>query len=130
MSIFAEEWRACLREQYKHVIRTNDPITRASLITVLHEVGFGDDELRQLEVEATIRADDMPDDFTPDLNILSQPRESAAPSSEMFAPHPLECQCPACVEINLIPHDEDGQPIELGEENQDDAESPQQLTLF
>jgi hypothetical protein len=131
VTVFSDDWRSCLREQYKHVVRVDDSITRNSLTGVMYQVGFTDDELAQLRVEATMRVEDMPDDFVPDLNILenetipeSQPAQSPAPE---FQPHPLECQCPACVEINMTPHDEEGQPIEIDEE---DPDAPKQMTMF
>jgi hypothetical protein len=126
MSIFADAWRECLREQYKHVIRTGNATTRRTLTEVMNEVGFGEDELAQLRLEATMRAEDVPDDFVPDMNILNEPA-TQQPQSD-FQPHPLECQCPQCVEMNMTPHDEDGQPIQADDE--DDPEAPKQLGLF
>ncbi len=140
MSVFSDEWRACLREQYKHVIRTNDMVTRVSLTDVMVQVGFGEDELARLRLEATLRVEDVPEDFVPDLGILRQ--EEVTPADEMreFQPHPLECQCPACVEMNLVLHDEEGQPVNMDEmdpeeiteliEEDPDFDEPQQLSLF
>jgi hypothetical protein len=70
LAVFAEEWRACLREQYKYVVRSNDARTLETLTGVMHEVGFMDDELQELQVQATMRADEMPEDYQPDLDIL------------------------------------------------------------
>lgn len=70
-SIFADEWRESLRAHYQHVIRNNDQVTLKTLVGVLHDVGFTDDELRQLAFEATLRAEDVADDFVPDMEILS-----------------------------------------------------------
>ncbi len=70
-SIFDDEWRACLREQYMYVIRTQDKVTERTLIEVMCQVGFGEDELAELRVQATMRAEDMPDDFVPDMNVLA-----------------------------------------------------------
>ena len=141
MFVFSDEWRACLREQYKYVFRTNDRVTKESLTSVMVDVGFTEDELAQLRVEATMHVDDLPDDFVPALDILNHgetlPQDSAPIPSETFQPHPLECQCPACMEMNLTPHDEEGQPIVLEEEvhasdseEDEDPDSPQQLTMF
>lgn len=134
MSVFTDEWRRCLREQYKYVIRNQDRVTRPSLTDVLHSVGFTDDELRQLEIEATMRVEDVPDDFVLDLDIL-QPvgaNQAAANHNREFMPHPLECQCPECVKVNLVPHNEEGQPLPKDEllEMQQHNDSPRQLRLF
>lgn len=136
MSVFSDDWRDCLRENYKHVVRNNDQVTKPSLLTVMNEVGFTEDDLRMLEIEATMRAEDMPDDYVPaavkEIPVADKP----------FEPHPLECQCPACMELNRIPHDADGQPIQfdpddpenpdnqIDEQPEDDPDGPQQLTLF
>ncbi len=64
-SPFADEWRRCLREHYQYIIREQDRVTERSLLTVLHEVGFADSELAELRVLATMRAEDMPDDYLP-----------------------------------------------------------------
>ena len=141
MSIFADEWRACLRAQYKHVVRVNDSTTRESLTGIMLEIGFTDSELAELSVEATMRAEDMPDDFLPDMTILEQVTPSAPKATgetQDFRPHPLECQCPACIEIALLPHDEEGQPLdrideerlELEERRHQDPDAPQQMSLL
>jgi hypothetical protein len=142
MSIFSEAWRACLRAQYKYVFRTNDRVTENSLTSIMLDVGFTEDELARLRVEATMHVDDLPDGFVPDLDILNQddaPSQVKAPiPPEAFQPHPLECQCPACMEMHLTPHDEEGQPIMPDKESRDagsveedeDPDSPQQLTMF
>lgn len=105
-SVFFDEWLRSLREQYKHVVRNNDRVTLPTLTAVMQNVGFGEEELAQLRVEATMHVDDVPSDFRPDLNIL----ESSP------APHPAECQCPDCMPIDEAAHDADGQPIALDPE--------------
>lgn len=101
-SPFADEWRACLREHYKQTVRENDRATLATLDGVMTNVGFREDELRQLTIEATLRVEDVADDFVPQLDILTQP---------LVNRHPAECQCPTCVEANTLPHDAEGQPL-------------------
>jgi hypothetical protein len=109
--IFYTEWLRCLREHYQYVIRENDIVTQKSLINVMYKAGFTDDELNQLRLQATIRAEDVPDDFVPDLNILEP----------QLQPHPAECSCPSCMSYTEAYHDEEGQPLEyLEEPNPDD----------
>jgi hypothetical protein len=72
-NIFQQEWRECLREHYKYVVRNNDQVTKKSLLKVLHDVGFSDTELRELEVLAFAHVDQTPADFVPDLNALAEP---------------------------------------------------------
>ena len=100
-SVFFDEWLRSLREQYKHVVRNNDRVTLPSLTAVMQKLGFGEEELAQLRVEATMHVDDISPDFRPDMKILDP-----AP-----APHPAECLCPDCIPIDEVGHDAEGQPI-------------------
>lgn len=105
-SIFQDEWRKCLREHYKYVIREQDRVTEASLTKVLYRLGFSDDELRQLYTEATMRQEANPADFVPDM-------------SKAVQAHPAECTCDLCSADGEAAfdamleagHDEAGQPL-------------------
>lgn len=83
MSIFADDWRACLREHYMYVVRTGDRVTLPSLTQVMYEVGFTDDELAELRLLATMRADDMPADYAPPK--VAAPPKDAPPAPELDA---------------------------------------------
>jgi len=50
-SIFFDEWQACLRAHYVHVLRTNDTVTEPTLRHVLHQTGITDEELAALQAE-------------------------------------------------------------------------------
>lgn len=102
-SVFFDEWIKSLREQYKYVIRNNDQVTLPSLTEVLHNVGFSDDELAHLRVEATMHIDDVGADYVPDLTVLDQPSAGQ--------PHPAECTCPQCIPIDESQFDDEGQPL-------------------
>jgi hypothetical protein len=149
-NVFREQWRECLREHYKHVVK-NDPNPR-NLVSVKKAFLqpnreqppiFTEDELHQLYIEATMRADEMPDDFVPELLFQAEqpPVAEVAADEPPFQPHPLECQCPSCIEIDLKPHDSEGQPLsaeavaeieeETGKKKRGKKEAaPQQLSLF
>ena len=102
-SVFFEEWLRSLREQYKHVVRSDDQLTLRSLTAVMHNVGFGEDELAQLRLEATMHVDDVGTDYVADINNME--RALAAQS------HPAECVCPQCMTIDESQFDSEGQPI-------------------
>ena len=102
-SVFFDEWLRSLREQYKHVVRNNDMVTLPTLTAVMQNVGFREDELTQLRIEATMHVDDVPDQFAPDMKILDP-----VPASQ---PHSAECLCPQCMTIDEAAHDAEGQPI-------------------
>jgi len=124
-SIFGDEWRKCLREHYKYVIHNQDDRTEETLTPILYNVGFREDELRELYVAATMR--DMPENFIPDMEVLEA--EQPAPSEQVdppsppvadgktFQTHPAECTCAACMDVVLdIGHDTEGQPLTEPEE--------------
>ena len=114
-SVFYREWLRSLREQYKHVAREDDRVTLSSLTAVMQQVGFRDDELARLRVEATMHVDEVGADFRADLNILE---ESGAAQT-----HPAECLCPDCVTIDESKFDADGQPLAPVPEADDDEAS-------
>ncbi len=102
-SVFFDEWLSSLRAQYQHVVRVDDKVTLPSLTAVLQQVGFGEGELRQLRLEATLHVDDVAGDFVPDLTILAEDKPAGA--------HPAECLCPDCAPIDESQFDADGQPL-------------------
>ena len=69
-SPFASEWRDCLMAHYQNVLRNQDTLTEGTLLGVLQEVGFSEQELVHFKVQATMRADDMGPDFVPDMDAL------------------------------------------------------------
>lgn len=102
-SVFHDEWLRSLREQYMQVVRSEDRATLSSLTAVMRNVGFRDDELAQLRIEATMHIDDVREDFRPDMDILTD--------SSLAQAHPAECVCPECVTVDESKFDNEGQPI-------------------
>ncbi len=128
-NVFADEWRECLRAHYLHVVRIQDKVTEPSLTLVMREAGFSEAELRDLRLRGTLRADDVGENFVPDLEILeslSPPapllQEEGSGEAQVFAvpqrPEPV-------VEAT------EAEPvIDESEFTEDDIEPPQQLSLF
>lgn len=86
-SIFADEWRECLRAHYTYVVRMNDRGTERTLRGVMLEAGFSEDEVRELYVLATAHVDDMPADFAPDTSVLAgKPEAEAAYVQAVISP--------------------------------------------
>jgi hypothetical protein len=97
------------------VVRRGDTNNRKSLQQVMLRVGFREDDLRALYVRATMRAEDLPDDFQLDASQLPAP--AAVPEPMTFTPHPAECTCPSCLEqVDLLRHDDEGQPLSRDEQ--------------
>jgi hypothetical protein len=110
-SIFGDEWRRCLKEHYKYVVKKQDKATESTLVPILQRFGFNDDDLRHLYVEATMR--DMPDDFLPDVDGVFQQAALTTVPEATFTVHPAECTCPSCMDVVLEEgHDSEGQPLE------------------
>jgi hypothetical protein len=115
-SIFAAEWRRCLEAHYIDVIRRGDKITQQSLIAILHQAGFTEDDIRALYVRATMHQDALPPDFALDPAML-RAAPAPQPAEPTFTPHPAECACPACMEqVDTLRHDDDGQPLSAEEQ--------------
>lgn len=129
-NIFEDEWRECLRAHYMSVIRENDHITLRTLKGVMHEVGFGDDELHELQVRATMRVEDVPDDFVPDLDIL-QPQDSAPTEAKI---HPVGTTPVSSADgeasADLIAEVQEAQPEDDDSDEPPTAAAPTQLSLF
>jgi hypothetical protein len=56
-SIFADEWRDCLRAHFFHVVRTRDEITLPTLWEVLKGAGIDEAEIEEWYKEAKQLAD-------------------------------------------------------------------------
>jgi hypothetical protein len=149
--IFADDWRDCLREQYKYVIRQQDSRTEVTLTKVLYDVGFSEDDLAALRLEATMR--DMPDDYVPDevrsiTTGVDLPEVDPEPVIEATS-STLEEPVPVHVEDETLEEEpEEEIPVTFDElveqeetlvaaeaeadepEADDDEDSPQQMSLF
>ncbi len=129
---FAEEWRRCLREHYKYIIHTQDTVTEKSLVIVMQQVGFSESELAELRVEATMRADAMPDDFVPDMQALERVRAEAADSIPPVSAMP---ESDVVIDDDVdeqADEEETEETIEDTEveEDENDDEPPNQLQMF
>ncbi len=138
MSVFDDEWRKCLQAHYQNVIQRDDKVTLPSLRRVLEKVGFTSDDLKELYVQATLRADALPDGFVPDMSLFE---DAPAPTPTLptpdvpmptFTAHPTECSCPSCMDdVDEVRHDNDGLPL-MGDARQEAEERAdfKQKTLF
>lgn len=137
---FADDWRDCLKAHYTAVVRAGDRITEPTLTQVMVEAGFSEAALAEMKVLATLRSEDVPEDFVPDLNALAaadEPRVFAAVTVPEAAPAadeapaaelPLTADEQAAVEeLNT----EEAPPAEAEvPDDEPDIEAPQQLSLF
>jgi hypothetical protein len=127
-SVFGDEWRRCLKEHYKYVVKNQDKRTEETLNPIMADAGFRENDLRQLYLEATLHVDDMPDDFVPDMERVAP--ESVELNEQTFQVHPAECTCPSCMDIVLEEgHDDHGQPLETVD-NEPPDDMPKQKSLF
>lgn len=134
-SVFADEWRRCLKEHYKYVISNQDKRTEETLIPIMNRAGFREDDLRQLYLQATMHVDDVADDFVPDMERVAPESVEASEQTsneQSFQVHPAECTCPDCMDIVLEEgHDEEGQPLEeIEDDDEPKDDSPKQKSFF
>ena len=149
-NVFADEWRDCLRAHYMHVVRTEDHVTLPTLTVVMHQAGFNDSELAELRVRATLRTEQVADDFVPQLDVLADapddaPYLIAVPDMPIEADDDLLTVPDMPIEADddlpltdedaaLANHepDEENIPPEPAEpeEPPPDPDAPQQLSLF
>ncbi len=129
-SIFRDEWRESLCAHYMDVVRRDDQKTLRTLTDVMVEVGFSERELAELRVRATIRAEDMPDDFVPDMQIFQDDVGTRHVVSVPEIPdtesevHALVSEAVPDAEVIDDVHDD------IPADEPEDKDSPQQLSLF
>lgn len=127
MSVFADEWRACLREHFMDVVRNRDRSTEKSLISVMHEVGFSESELAELRVRATMHVDDAPEDFVPDLEVLEV--EEATIHAVAQPDEASDVQEEERVEAEVVEESLEAEEVEA-DDIPEEEDGPQQLSLF
>ena len=127
-SIFADEWRDCLKAHYSYVVREQDVRTERTLRGVMHNVGFTEEELNELRVRATMHVDDVGAEFVPDLDILQKAAEAVGVD--------IGADVGAQLPTDVPP--EEAMDMEASEETEAEAEEPvpydesgpEQLSLF
>ncbi|MCA9907854.1 MAG: hypothetical protein KC519_04335 [Anaerolineae bacterium] len=132
-SVFAEEWRECLRAHYTHVVRIQDVLTERTLISVMQEAGFSDEDLANLRLQATMHMDDVDPDFQPDPATVEM-IQASMPKNEPETASAVE------VEVEVV--GEEDEEAEEAAEAEEEAppvseeyyappdDDPHQLSLF
>lgn len=130
-SPFADDWRECLIAHYQHVIRNQDQVTERTLIGVLLNTGFTESELAEWKVRATLRADELPPDFVPDLDVL-QAQAVETIQQQAAEPEPEATIFEAVALPELAPAEDEASPALPPDEEPPDyrSDAPQQLSLF
>ena len=132
-SIFAGEWRDCLRAHYTHVVRAQDGLTERTLISVMHEAGFSDEELIELKLRATLHVDDVGADFVPDAALfeaIALP-DAPAPEAVAAAAENTAAAVEAEDESEAADAEDDPEPPPASEEYYAPPDdTPRQLSLF
>jgi len=138
-SVFADEWRACLRAHYMHVIRERDTATERTLVDVLRRIGFTEAELAELRVLATMHVDQVGADFSPDLEVLAAREPPVYPAAVLKPSETGEDDpSPLPPEVEAALHAAEPEPDDAGSAGDDpnDTDAPpaepdfRQLSLF
>ncbi|MBL8147438.1 MAG: hypothetical protein JNL34_13720 [Anaerolineae bacterium] len=131
-SPFADDWRDCLIAHYQNVLRNQDHLTEGTLLGVLQEAGFSDQELAEFKVRVTMRAEDMGPDFMPDLDALKAEAVEAIQQQTAAVPNEPEPAIFEAVVVEAVISTEDETPALPPDEEPPDyrADGPQQLSMF
>jgi len=136
--IFADDWREALEAHYRDVVRRNDQQAEETLKGILNSVGFTDDDLRQMKLEATMRAEDLQGNFVPQLDVdvgqtsgTLQPGIDLSDQEEPGEVAQITAENAAQAEPEELLKPSEPEASEDDEINsEDDEDSPQQMSLF
>ena len=98
-SPFTNDWFESQKAHYQRCVIEDNQTALKTLVPLLTSLGVGEEELRLWRITATMHVDNAPD-FSISFNQNS---------------HPMECNCPSCLDINSVPHNKDGQPLSSDE---------------
>lgn len=131
-SIFSEEWRDCLRAHYSYVVRMGDQGTEKTLRGVMFEAGFGEDEVKQLYMQATAHVDDVGVDFVPNMEIFEEDTAMSIAVAMPEAAEPPEVEAePELDAADLELEDAEADIAEMDDERPpEDDPGIAQLSLF
>jgi hypothetical protein len=85
-NIFEEDWRDCLRAHLFHVLRERDRRNEHSLISVLLQTGFTEDEISALRTQALIALGLYPEEGEEVLTEVMAESAAEPPGKETPAP--------------------------------------------
>ncbi len=132
-SIFFDEWQACLRAHYIHVIRTHDTVTEPTLRHVLLTTGLSEAELAALRAEALETADAPEAEIADNAPLPDAALHDPAPDSDLdgsvYDAVPVEDTTgEATLEADAF--DDEFDPDANDEASDATGPSPNQLSLF
>ncbi|SRR5258708_4773140 len=130
-NLFEQDWRDCLRAHYVHVVSERDVVNEESLITVLRQTGFSDEDITAIRAEtAAALGWDMQVDSTadPEAEIISDALSDAAPEtiSEVL-PAPSQ-QADQSLSTETVPPAKPIEPVK--EDDPPEPESFTQMSMF
>src|SRR6266852_7522058 len=112
-NLFEQDWRNCLRAHYVHVIRERDVVNEESLITVLRQTGFSDDDINAIRAEtAAALGWDTPVESSaePEAEIIADAPSDAAPETPTeVSPEPSQ-QADQSISPATVPPTEQTEP--------------------
>lgn len=133
---FDQEWRECLRSHYVYVIRSGDEATEKTLAGVMQQAGFDEKTLIELRIRATMRVEQMDEDFVPDFAALEE--QFAAQVEAQIVQQQIVAEPPSAAQAGVAIAEEIAQESEPELEAPPPSEeyyappddTPQQLSLF
>src|SRR5258708_14324155 len=83
ISLFEDDWKECLRAHYDYVVREHDDNNEGSLISVLVQTGFTQDEIDMMRAEKVASLDE---DFDAVAEVEAEPIEYIEAPVEVAEP--------------------------------------------
>ncbi len=85
-NIFEEDWRNCLRAHLFHVLRERDSRNEHSLISVLLQTGFGEDEITALRTQTLMALGLNPEEQQEGVAEVIEERVAELPTEQIPKP--------------------------------------------
>jgi hypothetical protein len=133
---FDDEWRECLQSHFMYVIRSGDEATERTLSGVMLQAGFDDKALIELRIRATMRVEQMSEDFVPDFAALEEQLAAQVEAQQAQAAQAVEPPSGAIQSVEIAeeaaqeeaPAEPEPPPSDEYYAPPDDT--PQQMSLF
>lgn len=68
---FAEDWRQSTIAHWMDIVRRGDRVAESTHRAIMAQLGFSEQEIEMLKLEATMKIENLESDFIPEVNIES-----------------------------------------------------------
>jgi hypothetical protein len=131
VNIFEEDWRDCLRAHYFHVVKERDVNNERSLVTVLLQTGFTEEDIAALRSAALAEYGWEPEASATEADAALEPSDLAEMPAGEESQTQGECAAAPVESADAVSPGLGGVSADSGEDNQDEPPAPLvQMSLF